>query len=309
MAMTQRGSSEAPYPPDDGPAQRRVGNGRTTDRATGRQSGGSTYHAPRESWDDDPFDAQEFDRYLEDRARQAAPPRDRSRTSASSDTTRRDSGSRWSSSSRRQRRGPAPELRDEQIASPSQPAPEVSFGARRPPASDRKLSDGVDGGALFDLDDEPLDAGYDELLDPYPAQQPPRRVRRYSARPRPTIVMPKVHVPSSVAQADILEDSVALGLLGASVVVAVVMALVTFSRVGDLPSTIELRYDADGFPTLWGPPKSLWQLPLLVTMVTLINLVLAVALSRFDRFASRFLLAASLVIGLLTWVPAARFLW
>ena len=74
-------------------------------------------------------------------------------------------------------------------------------------------------------------------------------------------------------------------------------------------SISQLRYDADGFPSRWGPPKSLWQLPLLVMMITLINLVLAVALSRFDRFASRFLLAASLVVGLLTWVPVARFLW
>jgi hypothetical protein len=185
----------------------------------------------------------------------------------------------------------------------------VSFGAGRSPALDHDRAGEVDAGTLYDLDDEPLDATYDEPVDPYPARQPTRRARRYSARPRPTVVMPKVHVPSSVTQADILQDPVALGLLGASALVAVVMALVTFSRVGDLPPVIELRFDSDGYPTLWGPPKSLWQLPLLVTMTTLINLVLAVALSRFDRFASRFLLAASLVIGLLTWVPAARFLW
>jgi hypothetical protein len=44
-------------------------------------------------------------------------------------------------------------------------------------------------------------------------------------------------------------------------------------------------------------------------MITLINLVLAVAVSKGDRFASRFLLASAVVVGLLAWVPLARFLW
>ena len=121
--------------------------------------------------------------------------------------------------------------------------------------------------------------------------------------------MPRVRLPASVSEADVVRDPVALGLLGASALLAVVAALVTLSRVGDLPSTIELRYDAYGAPHRWGPPRSLWQLPLLAAMVTLINLVLAVSVSKSDRFASRFLLAAALVVGLLAWVPLARFLW
>ena len=307
--MTQRGSGEAPYPPDDGLEQRRVGNGRMPSQPSARRSGGSTVPEPRENWDADPFDSQELDRYLEDRARHIDPPRSGARSSTSADSARRDSGSRWSSSSRRPRRGAAPARQDEGGAPPSRPTDSASLGTSRPLALDHELAGDLGDGALSDLDDNMLDAGYEEPVDPYPAHQPSRRTRHYTARPRPNLVMPKVRVPGSVARADILQDSVALGLLGASALVALVMALVTASRVGDLPSVIELRYDASGFPSRWGPPKSLWQLPLLVAMVILINLVLAVALSRFDRFASRFLLAASLVIGLLTWVPVARFLW
>jgi hypothetical protein len=112
-----------------------------------------------------------------------------------------------------------------------------------------------------------------------------------------------------VAQSDLLHDPIALALLACGAIMAFIMALVMLSRVGDLPSVLVLREDAYGNPALWGPPKSLWQLPLLVTMVTLINLVLAAAVSRYDRFASRFLLAAALVVAVVTWVPVVRFLF
>ena len=147
----------------------------------------------------------------------------------------------------------------------------------------------------------------DDLDYPAPASLGPRS--RRAARRRPTVVVPQIRLPASVAEADLTRDPVALGLLGAALILALVSALVALSRIGDLPSVIELRYDAYGAPSRWGPPKSLWQLPLLIVMVTVINLVLAASLSRRDRFASRFLLAAALVIGLLTWVPLARFLW
>jgi hypothetical protein len=118
-----------------------------------------------------------------------------------------------------------------------------------------------------------------------------------------------VRLPRPVADSDLIRDPVAVTLLGVVALLAFVMALVTLSRVGDSPSVIVLREDAYGSPTRWGPPKSLWQLPLLVTMVTLMNLVVAVAVSRFDRFASRFLLAAAIIVGIVAWVPAARLLW
>lgn len=121
--------------------------------------------------------------------------------------------------------------------------------------------------------------------------------------------MPTLRVPATVARLDILQDQVALALFGAAAVSTVVMAGILAGRVGSLPDVVALRFDAVGDPRSWGPPKSLWQLPLLAGMVTVINTVLAGWVSRFDRFASRFVLASAVVIGLLAWIPLVRFLW
>jgi hypothetical protein len=121
--------------------------------------------------------------------------------------------------------------------------------------------------------------------------------------------MPTLRVPATLIRLDILQDQVALALLGISLVSTVVMAGILAGRTDSLPDIIALRFDAVGDPTRFGPPRSLWQLPLLAAMVTLINAVLAGWVSRYDRFASRFVLAAAVVIGLLAWIPLVRFLW
>jgi hypothetical protein len=308
--MSQRGSGQAPRPADNG-LGRRYGLGRGGERNPTGHGGDATNGGSRPpvyGAFEDELDPRELDRYLEDRARLASSSAGRSSSSGVTDDDRsgQSSPSRWSSPARRRRRDSESPPRDElpsDVVAPPRPAP-------ADPLPDP-----------FAADAEPApwrDADFEDDLDPWadegnaedvpPRYQPPRG-RRRSARPRPTVVLPTVHVPRSVAQADLLHDPIALVLLGAATLLAFVMALVTLTRVGDLPPLLVLREDAYGSPARWGPPTSLWQLPLLVTMVTLMNLVLAVALSRYDRFASRFLLAAAVVVGIVTWVPAAHFLW
>lgn len=242
-----------------------------------------------------------------------APFPDDTDTGRPSDTTAPDDGrgaapgSRWSSPSRRRRRDHL--------------QPTASHGLEGQDAD--RYPPGVDDSLLAPWPSEPAfveprandrgagsddSGGYDEVDLDYPVPTASYRSRR-TARPRPTVVMPRVQVPASIAGADIVRDPLALALLGAGVILTLVSALVTFSRVRRLPDVIELLYDAYGVPIRWGPPESLWQLPLLAAMVIIISLVLAVAVSRHDRFASQFLLAAALVVGLLSWVPLARFLW
>ncbi len=98
-------------------------------------------------------------------------------------------------------------------------------------------------------------------------------------------------------------------LLGIATLSGLIMAGVLAGRTGDLPGVIALRTDAVGAATRWGTPSSLWELPLLAGMVTLANVILAWWLASFDQFASRFVLAAAIVVGLLTWIPLVRFLW
>ena len=106
-----------------------------------------------------------------------------------------------------------------------------------------------------------------------------------------------------------MNDPLALALLAIAGFSLLVMATIMGNRLGALPAVVELRLDAAGNPYRWGVPHTLWNLPLLGTMLTLMNLVVAWFTSPHDRFASRFCLAAALVVQLLIWVPVVRFLW
>jgi len=85
------------------------------------------------------------------------------------------------------------------------------------------------------------------------------------------------------------------------------MALVLSSQLTGLPASLAIHLDAAGLPDRFGPPRVLRRLPLLAAMATLLNLVLAWVLARFDRFAARFLLAAALVVHLIAWVALFDF--
>lgn len=85
------------------------------------------------------------------------------------------------------------------------------------------------------------------------------------------------------------------------------MAALLSTKVGELPSSVVLHLDAVGEADRWGEAGVLWRLPLLAIMATVLNVVLAWYLSGVDRFASRFLLAAALVVQLVAWVAIFDF--
>ncbi len=148
------------------------------------------------------------------------------------------------------------------------------------------------------------------------APPPPRpRSRRTATRSRsrgiapPALSLPRPRVPSVIAHADLVNDPLALALVGVGAFGLLVMATVMGNRLDALPGVVELRFDAAGVPYRWGVPRTLWNLPLLATVITLMNLAVAWFVSPHDRFASRFCVAAALVVQLLVWVPVIRFLW
>ena len=99
----------------------------------------------------------------------------------------------------------------------------------------------------------------------------------------------------------------ALALLGANAISLGAMAAVLSSQMGGLPTSLAIHLDAAGVPDRWGSPKTLWRLPLLAGMTTVMNLVVAWAISSVDRFAARFVLAAALVVHLIAWVAVFDF--
>lgn len=120
--------------------------------------------------------------------------------------------------------------------------------------------------------------------------------------------MPQVRVPAVIAQSEIARDNVALWLLGISVFGLGVMAALMSNQLGGLDPGIGIHVDASGRTDRWGEPSGLWRLPLLATMITLMNLVAAWFVARSDRFAARFVLAAAVVVQLVTWVAVVHFL-
>lgn len=151
-----------------------------------------------------------------------------------------------------------------------------------------------------------------ELSAPAVSRPPTHRAATRSrsrgpARPGPSL--PRPRIPVAIAKADLVNDPLALALIGVGTFGLLVMATIMGNRMGSLAPVLELRFDAVGSPYRWGVPRTLWNLPLLATMITLMNVAVAWFVSPHDRFASRFCIAAALVIQLLVWVPVVRFLW
>ena len=132
--------------------------------------------------------------------------------------------------------------------------------------------------------------------------------RRTRSRPRPHLTLPAVRMPSVFANAELMSDQTAVILLVTNVVSLAAMAIVVGSQISSLPPVLPIHLDPAGRPDRWGPPRLLWRLPLLATMTTLVNLVLAWFLVPLDRFVGRFLLAASLVVHLIAWIAVFDFI-
>ncbi len=150
------------------------------------------------------------------------------------------------------------------------------------------------------------------LSAPAVSRPPTRRAAtrsRSRGAARPTPSLPRPRIPEVIAKADLVNDPLALALIGVGTFGLLVMVTIMGNRMGSLASVLELRFDAVGSPYRWGVPRTLWNLPLLATMITLMNVAVAWFVSPHDRFASRFCIAAALVIQLLVWVPVVRFLW
>lgn len=157
--------------------------------------------------------------------------------------------------------------------------------------------------------------GVDEYLDEYPGQWDEegdpaiagRSGRRAVQRPSlPSI--PRVTIPRAITGAAILSDRTALAFIGVSVVSQIGMAVLVSNRITTLPAQIGTHVSASGVLEDFASREAIWRIPLLALMLTLMNVVIGVFAARFDRFASRLVLAAALVIHFLAWIALLRIL-
>lgn len=170
---------------------------------------------------------------------------------------------------------------------------------------------GADTGADDYYDEYGDNTGFyeDEVLDERPSGKRRGRTPSVPSMPKITMpAMPRIAVPQSVSQAAIFSDVVSLSLIGISVVSLAAMAILVGNRIGTLPTTIPTHVSASGVLEDVKTRGALWRLPLLATFLTLMNLVIALFVARIDRFASRFMLGAALIVQFVAWVAVIRIL-
>ena len=106
----------------------------------------------------------------------------------------------------------------------------------------------------------------------------------------------------SPARPHILNDNVAIYLLGIAVVMNVAMVVFILFRYSSLPPSIALHWNVNGDPDRIGSPREIWVIPIITALVAIANLILAWSIESFDRFAARFLLAASCLVQVVAWI-------
>lgn len=216
-----------------------------------------------------------------------------------------------------------PDLADDEVfeepAAPIAPPPKPPRRAPRRAAhsADTAPTDDPTDPALWDDATvewaETTDDGWEEALAPVePVAAPPRRSRaraRVGSRPRQTMTMPAIRVPGFPPLSGLFADRMIPILLGAGAVGVMLMVALLSNQLDGLDEAIVIHLDAAGLPDRWGPPEVLWRLPLMAAMAILLNLVIAWAVSPIDRFAARFVVAASLGVQVIVWVAVLDFLF
>ncbi len=122
-------------------------------------------------------------------------------------------------------------------------------------------------------------------------QMAPRRQRPARGRSR-----------ENGSRTHVLNDNIAVALLGITVLMNVAMVLFILIRYNSLPQSIVLHWNVNGDPDRIGSPREIWVIPIITALVTIANLILSWSIEKFDRFAARFLLAASCMVEVVAWI-------
>lgn len=193
---------------------------------------------------------------------------------------------------------------------------------RRAPSGDQEERYADTGYAGDDTDDTGYDDSFIDEDDWYEeeaaagAYRPRQRATRRGTptMPRPSISIsrpniPRPVVPARVREAALVQDHGAMLLLGALALSAIVMALVTMSRVDSLAPGFPTHITASGLREDIRSQTALWQLPLMAGALLVMNVVAAWFLSTYSAFTARFVLVTSLVVQALIWVALFRIAW
>ncbi len=98
-------------------------------------------------------------------------------------------------------------------------------------------------------------------------------------------------------------------IAGISVVSIVFMAATVAGRRSSLPNWMSIHLNAEGKPDLWGSQDTLWRIPLMVVMLTIMSGAVAWYAGRSDSFATRFAVGSVVLIHALSWIALVSLAW
>jgi len=102
---------------------------------------------------------------------------------------------------------------------------------------------------------------------------------------------------------------VLVGSVGASIFSLLIMSALVSTQTDAISPWFVTHINAAGAPDRWATADAIWRLPLMTGMFTLASIAAAFYVGRRDTFASRFLMATTLLIHLLGWIGLVRILW
>lgn len=145
--------------------------------------------------------------------------------------------------------------------------------------------------------------------DPEAPRRPQRRPQRASGRSRQARPSAGFSLPPVIADAPIVKDRMALGMIAVAVVSVLAMLIVVTTRRDGLDALIFTHVNANGDPQNVQSASAIWNLPLIAGMVTLISGTLAWFLARWGEFLPRFLLGGSIGVQFVVWVAVIAYLF
>jgi hypothetical protein len=96
---------------------------------------------------------------------------------------------------------------------------------------------------------------------------------------------------------------------GFAIVSLVLMAATLLARVDSLPDWIPIHLNAEGEPDFWGTGSTLWRIPLMTFVLTVMSAAVTWYLWKRDPFAARFTIGSTVLINLLSWIALINFVW
>lgn len=213
------------------------------------------------------------------------------------------------------RRDPIPELGDvfRKPSRGAQPSDtESSPGSTRDPYERlRRVAAKPPRPVSFEDDLDPAydPGGYgDEVVEPR-SRSRRRTTAQYSDRAPAQYRPPATQQIGGMIAAAAPQTRFIASVIGIDLLSVVLMAATVAGRTSSMPDWFPIHLNAEGAPDLWGTPASLWRIPLMAVMLTLMACAFAWFTSRRDPFAARFAIGATILLQLLCWIALINLAW